>query len=128
MRAGRDHKAPRPNFDVAGAHRAGAREARLGAQYPDAEPFEALHRIVRRDAGDYLLDTVADRGEIDPRRSIGDAECRAAPPEVRDARRGEQRLRRHTAKVQAIAAHRTTLDQHHLGAHLRRTGGDRQPA
>src|SRR5208282_4675477 len=128
LRAGRDHKPPRPNFDLAGTRRAGARETRLGTQHPDAEPFEALDRIVRRDGGDHLLDTVADGGEIDPRLSVSDAEGGTAAPEIREPRRGEQRLRGHAAKVQAIATHGTTLDQHDLGTHLCGAGGDRQPA
>ena len=107
----------------------GLGEPRLGAQHGDAEPFEPLGRIVGRDVGDHPLDAVADRGEIDLRRAHRSTpSCGAAPPQIREPGRGEQRLRRHAAEIQAVAAHRAALDQHDLGAELRRAGGDRQPA
>ena len=39
----------------------------------------------------------------------------------------EQRLARHAAAVEAVAAHAAALDQRHPGAELRRAGRDRQP-
>ncbi len=43
-----------------------------------------------------------------------------------EARGGEQGFRGYAAKVQAITAHQTALDQYDLGTHLSRAGGDRQ--
>src|SRR5258708_3540132 len=76
VRAGRDDKAARPDFDVAGADRVGAREPRLATQYPDPKPLEPLDGIVRRDCRDDLLDTVGGRSKIDISPSRADAHGR----------------------------------------------------
>jgi hypothetical protein len=73
LRTGRDHKAPRANFDIPGAHRAAARKASLGTQDPHPEAFEALYRIIWRNLGDHPLDAVGNCSEIYVRTSIGDA-------------------------------------------------------
>ncbi len=91
-RACRDHKPPRPDFDIAGAHRARAGEARFGAQHGDAEPFKPLGGVVGRDVGNHPLNAVADRGEIDLWPHVIDAKQRSSAPEIREPGRGEQRL------------------------------------
>jgi hypothetical protein len=128
MRAGRDDKAPRADLDVARSNRAGVRETRLGTQYPDAEPFEPFHRIIRRDRRDDLVNAVHDSGEVDMCRGGVDAQRCASPHDLGKARGSEQRLRRYTTKIQAIAAHQPTFDEHDLGTHLGRPCGDRQTA
>ena len=94
--------------------------------YPHPEPLEPLDGVIRRDRRDDVLDTVCSGREIDIGSSRGDPERRAAPRHVRKARGGEQRLRGDAAEVQAVAAHQPALDQHDLGTHLSRSGGDRQ--
>ncbi len=126
IRAGRDDKAARPDLDLAGADRAGAREPRLAAQHPDPEPLEPLDGIIRRDCRDDVLDTVRGGSEIDIGPSRGDPERCAAPRQVGKARGGEQRFRGDAAEVQAVAAHQPALDQHDRRTHLSRPGGDRQ--
>ena len=91
-RACRDHKPPRPDFDIAGAHRARAGEARFGAQNGDAEPFKPLGEVVGCDVGNHPLNAVADRGEIDLWPHLIDAKQRSSAPEIREPGRGEQRL------------------------------------
>ena len=50
----------------------------------------------------------------------------AAARRLGGVRGGEQRLARHAAEVQAVAAHPVALDQRHAQAELRGDGGDRE--
>jgi hypothetical protein len=125
VRAGGDDKAPRANLDAVGRERARPGETRFGVQDADPEPLEALSRVVWRNCRDDLLHTVGNCDEVDLRHRAGDAEYGAAPHAFGHPRSREQRLRRHAAKIEAIPAHRAALDQHDLGAHLRRAGGHR---
>ena len=128
VRAGGDHEPAGADLDLAGQHRARAGETRGGAQHGDAQTLEPLRRIVRREFCDHLGDVVADRGEIDLRQRVGNAELRRAPPQLGAPSGGEQGFRRDAAEIQAVAAHSIPLDQHHLGAELRRPSGNREPA
>src|SRR3954453_24227864 len=56
-----------------------------------------------------------------------DPESCAIPPACRGFRRSEQGFRRHAAEIEAIAAHEAAFDQNRAGAHLRRSGSDREP-
>ena len=127
IRAGGDDKAARPDLDLAGSDRAGAREPRFAAQDRDPEPLERLTESSAR--------SPRSRARHYPRRprnrrraEIGNAERRAAPRHIRKPRRGKQRFRRDAAEVEAIAAHQPALDQDDIGTHLSRAGRDRKPA
>src|SRR5437764_1303171 len=72
-RAGGDDKAPWPDGSVAGAERARVEKARLGRDHPHPEPFEALDRVVWRDASNDVFDAGRDGGEIDLRWLVADA-------------------------------------------------------
>ena len=94
----------------------------------DAERLETLHRIVRRDRRDDAVNMIVHRGEIDFRRCEADAEPAGAAGGLGRTGGGDQRLRRHTADIEAIPAHPIALDQHHRSAHLGGACGDAEPA
>ena len=103
---------------------------RLGAQDRDPEPLEPLDRVVRGDRRDDLLRRCPPTAAKSISRRCAEV-MPSAPPRrasVGEARRGEQRFRRDAAEIEAVAAHLAALDQHDLGAHLHRPGGDREPA
>jgi hypothetical protein len=108
-------------------HTAWPGEFGLALNDSNAQPLEALDRVVRREALDHPRDTGADRGEIDRRRRIVDAEFRTVPPGLRQLGRRQQRFRRHAAEIEAVTAHRAALNEDHVRPHLRRPGGDREP-
>ena len=123
-----DDEAPGLDLVVARHHRSRAGETAVLLDHGDAERLEPLHRIVRRDRGDDAVDVIVHRLEIDLRRAESDAEPAGAPRGLRHAGRRDQRLRRHAAHIEAIAAHPVALDQHHRRAHLRSARGDAEPA
>ncbi len=96
------------------------------ADHLDAQAFEALLAVMRGDRGDDAMNMVVDAGEIDVRLVAVDPEATRATDGVGGARRGEQGLRRHTARVQAVAAHLALLDQYRSRAHLGGARRDRQ--
>jgi hypothetical protein len=57
-----------------------------------------------------------------------DAEAAGGAHRLGHLARGDQRLGRHAAVVQAVAAHLALLDQHHPGAHLHGARRHRQAA
>ena len=128
-RAGRDDEAPRLDLELI-ADRDGVRirEARLALDHPHAEPGEALPGIVRRDRRDHLVDVIVDLIEFDAGALRLDAERRRRPQRLGALGRGDHRLRRHAADVEAVAAHLAFLDQHHRHAERGGRGRDRQAA
>ena len=127
-RAGRDHDPARPNAPPVRLDFLRPDEAGMGADDLDAELLEALLRVVRRDRRDHPFDVVVHAEEVDRGLVAVDAEAPGGANGVRGAARRDQRLGRHAAVVQAVAAHLALLDQHDLGAHLHRAGGNREPA
>ena len=67
------------------------------------------------------------RGEVDGGLDRRDAEAAGVAHRLRGVARGDQRLGRHAAVVQAVAAHLGALDQDHARAELRGTGRHGQP-
>jgi len=123
-RAGGDHEAAGPDAEITGGDFARAGEARLGAEDAHTEAGEALFRVMRRDGGDDAVDVVVHASEVDQRFVGLDAEATGMPLRLGGLGGGQQRLRRHAAVVQAVAAHLAGLDQHGFGAQLGRPGGD----
>ena len=123
-----DDEAPRFDLVPARCHRPGPCEAAVLLDHRHAERLEALDRIVRGDRRDRAVDMAVHPGEIDLRRAEADTEPAGAPRGLGGARGRDQRLRRHAADIEAIAAHPVALDQHHRGAHLGRAGGNAEPA
>ena len=101
-------------------------EAAARQDDPHAEAGEALDEVVRRDGGDHAVHVVVHGAVVDLRLDAGDAEFVAVRMRVRALGRRDQRLRRHAAVVQAVAAHLVLLDQHDLAAEGRRRRRDRQ--
>ena len=98
------------------------------ADHVDAEPFEPFLAVHRLDGFDDAVHMTFRRGIVDDGLHRGHAEVGPVPHQMRLLARRDQGLRRHAAEVQAIAAHLVTLEQDHIGPHLRRAGGDRQSA
>ena len=96
--------------------RAAVLEFGVALDHPHAEPGETLRRVDRRDGGDHALHVIVHLGEIDRRRAARHAEGARAAHELGALGRRQQRLRRHAAGVEAIAAHLVPLDQHHRHA------------
>ena len=125
-RAGRQNDAPAPDAMRPGLQLGAADEARLLLQDAHAERLEALDRIVGRDGGDHLVHVIHDAAEVDLGLDRRDAEGRAVALRLRGLGGGDQRLGRHAAVVEAIAAHLGALDQHDAEAELGGARGDDQ--
>jgi hypothetical protein len=95
---------------VAGPQRATVDERSTAPQHPYAEPFEALHGILRGNGGHDIEDALFYRREVDAGRRAGDAGD-AVPAIVRSLAGGQQGFRGHASGVEALAAHRGMLDQ-----------------
>ena len=125
-RAGGEHEAPGADALPVHFDRAPAHEPRRALDHRRAQPFEPLDRIVGRDGGDRRVDVLRDRCEIDAGAVEVDAQGRRPGRQGRGAGGCEQRLRRHAAPVQALAAHLALFDEDGGRAHLGRARGDRQ--
>ena len=103
-------------------------DAGVALDHFDTQFGIALDRIVRLDLSHHVLHTRHDLAEIDVGAGVGDAKRFGFAHGFHETRTAYQRLRRHAAVVEAIAAHPVTFDQRHLGLH---GGGDvsrHQPA
>ena len=127
LRPCRDDDAPGADCAIAGADLARPDKARLGADHLDPEPLEALDRIMRRDRVHDAAHVPANRGKIDLGRRAIHSEAAGGPHRMRRLCRGEQRLRRHAAGIEAFAAHLGPFDQHGARAELGGDCGRRQP-
>ena len=127
-RAGGDHDPAGPDDGVAGLHFPGRDELAVFPDHRDAELFEPLLAVMRLDRGNGLRHMLHRGGVIDLRRDIGHTERRGMGLAVRRLGAGDQRLRRDTAEIQAVAPHPVPFQQHDRGAHLHRARGHRQPA
>ena len=82
----------------------------------------ALDGIVRRDRSDDVVHMPVHGRVVHACRADLDAEERGACGGLGGVGGGQQRLGRHAAGVQAVAAHRAGLDQHGFGAELAGAG------
>ena len=126
-RAGRNDEPFRPDPVGAGFDLARPDEPGRDPQHGAAEPFEALLAVGRSGRRDHAVHMAVDLLEVDLGRACGHTEPAGIADGLGGAAGGEQRLGRHAAIVQTIAAHLALLDQHGPRAHLRRAGGHRQP-
>ena len=94
----------------------------------DTQGFEPALRIVRRDGRDRRVNVIVHALAVDLRLDARDAERIGMAHEMGGLGRGDHRLRRHAAGVEAVPAHLAAFDQHHLAAKLGGTGGDAQAA
>ncbi len=105
----------------------GIEETGLAASTVGAEGAVASGGVGRGDRGDHAPHMRAHRVPVDRRRRQVDPEAAGAARRFGRMRRGQQRLGRHAAGVEAVAAHRPALDQRHLEAELGCDRRDRQP-
>jgi hypothetical protein len=126
--AGRDHEAAGPDTLPVRLDVAGRGEARLRLDHLDTEALETLHAVVGRDARDHVVEVAMHLEKVDRGLVAVDAEAPTRSHRVRGVGRRDERLGRHAARVEAVAAHAPALDEHDARAHLRRSGGDRQAA
>ena len=99
----------------------------LAEHHVDAQAAVALDRIVRLDRRHHALHALHHVGERHLRMSVGDAVGGAVAHLVHQLGRLDQRLARHAAVVEAVAAHLVALDQRHLGLHGGRDVARHQP-
>src|SRR4029079_2135089 len=109
-----------------GLHGVLVKEACLLLEDADAEPGVALDGIVRCDGGDHAIDVVMHPGVVDLRLDDVDAEGSSGAHGLGTLAGGEQRLRRHAAVIEAVAAHAALLDEHDRDAELSRRGSHRE--
>ena len=122
-----DDDLARPYPDIAADHRAVVDKPGRRTDDAHTEALEAFLAVDRRDGGDGPVDMGHDRGEIDDGIRRANSEPGRAGL-MRLVRRGDQGLGRHTAVIQAVAAHLALFEQHHLEPQLGRARGDRQSA
>ena len=96
-------------------------DRRVALHHVDTKPAVAFHRVVRLDLANNSRHPLHQLGEIEARVGVGDAVARRVLHLLQQVRRADQRLARHAAGVQAIAAHAPRLDQRDLRLHR---GGD----
>ena len=100
-------------------------DARPRVEAIDTERGVAVHRIMRFDGAHHARDALHHIGEIELRARLAHAERLRMRDLRQQPRRADQRLRRHAAGVQAVAAHAVLLDQRHLRLHCGTdVGGD----
>ena len=108
-------------------HRPGRGEFGFALDHLDAQSAVALDRVVRGDIADHPLDALHHRGKIHRATHPGEAQRRALLQFMGQPGRTQQRLGRHAAGVQAVAAHLVLFDQADLGLHRRSDVGTDQP-
>ena len=122
----RHNEAPGANEQASRLDRVVVEKARRRLDYTDAKAGEALDGVVRRYRGDHPVNVIVDARVIDLSLDDVDAEGRRRAHGFGALAGGEQRLRRHAAKVEAVAAHAVLLDEHDWNAELSRCGGHRE--
>ncbi len=123
-----DNEASRLDAQVGGHDRILGDKPRLAPDHLDAETSEALDGIIGRDRIDHAVHVRMQRPEVDRGTNRIDAERAGGPHVVRTPRRCDERLRRHAARIEAIATHLALLDQGHRDAELGRRSRDAEPA
>jgi hypothetical protein len=125
--AGGDHEFARGNARRTGFDQLAPDEPGARGHDVYAEPRETLDRIVGGDRGDLRAHMVAHGRIIHAARDLqAEAACIARGADR--ACRRDQRLGRHAAGVEAVAAHFVRFDEHHVEAELGSTRGHRQAA
>jgi len=110
-----DDRAPESQRLPVDLHAPRAREAPMAEEHVYAERAEAPGRIVMADAGPQSAHPGHDGREVGVDRTGAHAE-RGGLPRLGDRARGPQQgLRRHAARVQAVAAEQALLDERHAG-------------
>ena len=124
----------RRNYEPARLDQMGARfepvwsdEAGVLTQNRDAKALEPLGAVMGRDTVNDPAHVPAHCREIDPRLADTDPEALRGPRRMCGRRSGDQALGRYAARVQAVPAHGTAFDQHHVGTQLRGPRGHAQP-
>ena len=124
----RDDKAASLDAVAAGLDFASVDELGRSLDHLDAEAFEALNRVMRRNTGNHVVHMRVDLREVDFGFMAVDAELARTADGFGGLAGGDQGLGGDTTGVEAIAAHLGLFDKHHLGAHLRGTRRHAQPA
>ena len=106
----------------------GVHEASGFADHRHPQAFKTRLAVHRRDGGDGGADMGHHRGKIDADAIGRDAQVAAVGRRVCGVGGGDQRLGRHAAIVQAVAAHLALFEQHDLEAQLGGAGGHRKSA
>ena len=126
--AGGDDEAARLDDAVARLAGVARDEFGSGADHPHPHRGEARGGIIGRDGGDHLLHVPLRQNEIDARLPCRNAEQARLPHGMGGMARRDQRLGRHAAVIEAVAAHRAFLHQHGGDAERGSGGGRRQSA
>ena len=108
--------------------RVGCHEPAVAEDDVDTEAAEAFGAVVGLDARDDAGDALHDLGEVRLRRDGWQRPAVGLAHLVGDPRRFDQRLGRHAAVPEAIAAEPVLFDEGDLGAQRRAAGGDDEPA
>ena len=103
-----------------------ADEAAPVADNAHAHALEPFLAVVGGDGADHAGNVILGGGVIHLRGDRGDTHVTAGLHRVGGMPGGQQRLGRHAAVIEAIAAHLATFQQGDIGAHLRRARGNRQ--
>ena len=127
-RAGGDDNAPRADPLACGLDFMRPGETGGGLDDGDAQRLEALDAVMRGGDGDDAVHMRTHLGKVHGGFAPVHAEAAASTHRLRRIRSGEQRLRRHAARVEAIPTHQVLLDQDNGRPHLRGTGRDRKAA
>ena len=127
-RSGRDYNTARRDLIRAGLHSFGVNKFAKLPDHPNAHPLKPLLAINGCDRVDHLVHMILGRGIADLGHYRGHAKFGAMGHRMGLLARRDQSLGRNAAKVEAIAAHLVTFQQHHIGAHLAGTCGHGQPA
>ena len=125
--AGRDHEILCAEASTADLDFVRRSESRLAVEYVDAERFEPLRGVVRRDLGPPLAHARPNPGDVEP----GFLRLETPGPRVTDVgrqpSRREDRFGRHAAGVQALAAHPCPLDERDAAAQAGRARRGHEP-
>ena len=127
-RAGGDHRLPEAQPQTIHRHHIGRGEAGMAKEHIDPGRGQPLHRIGAADAGTNAAHAFHHGGKVDT--DIG-RDLRAVVFGIAhfgvEARRADDRFRRHAADIQTVAAKPGALDQRNLGPQCRRSVRRHQP-
>lgn len=126
--SGRDDETPGTDAGVPGLDGSLVEEARLRLDHPDAQRSETLDRVIGSDRFDHALHMTVHSREIDFGLHAAHPERRGMTHAFGELGRCDQRLGRHAAIIQAIAAHASALDENNRDTKSRGCGCDGQPA
>ena len=125
--AGGNDKAFGVNGHITGGQCARAGKVAISLNHPHTKLGKTLNTVHWRNAVNHIAHMRHDFGKADPLMPATQAKRRDITIMGMGGGR-QQCLGRHAAIIQAITAHFTAFDQHHISAHLRRPGCHRQAA